>query len=107
MFSKHFEDLPLQNSLVLAFPLSGSTKVGVQLPLCCSFRCQVTAECCTVASKAIFQNDFQTPFSRLHALLWMVRQSEGGWQEPADRALLEVPGEQRSSREVSLGRYLF
>lgn len=38
MTSKHFEDLQLQNLLVLAFLLSGSTKVVVQLLLCSGVR---------------------------------------------------------------------
>lgn len=65
------------------------------------------AECCVMALKAIFQYDFQTSFSRLHALSLLVRQSyrwgmaTASWQL-LHRALLEIPGEQHSSWVCSL-----
>ena len=62
-----------------------------------------------MALKAIFQYDFQTSLSRLHALLLLVRQSyqwgriaRATWQL-LHKALLEIPGEQHSSWLCSLG----
>lgn len=73
---KQFEALQPQNLLgnfwCLDLQSCGCSSFPAPLLL---IRFQVTAECCVLTLKAISQHDCQTFFSRLHALMLLVRQS--------------------------------